>query len=447
MQGKSLKIMLAATVISAGTSIWIPPSIADSTSDISATLTASANQLKNLELDGVQLDENYSADVLDYHATVENERKNVVLHISGNENQIITINGSTVEDPSNVTLNLKTGVNTFSIVVDDAVDTPVTYTLTIFRKLSGDNLLKNIKLSNGKLSKTFNSNITDYNVQLPNEVESLTVSPEMNNATETVKVNGMELKQGIASVKLPVGKSDITILVTAENGESKKYILHIVRPAKPVQTPPVKKPTSNTGYSGGAKKTHSGTQTIQKNTGFMNKGQGTTTIQKTSSQSAGNQMKVSQAQLNSLSVSEGTWNKTFSRDEYTYHIAVGSSVNKIALNASARTSGASVAIEGGDSTIQLGENAKKTIISIVVTKDDERKTYVLVFDKDVKEKKTEDSVISSSSSTTNNSLQTNNTVQTNNTLSSNRIKYASSDQTKQPTSWWGRLWSKILSWF
>jgi len=363
--------MVAATVISVGTSILVPPSFADSTSDISATQTAFANQLKNLELAGIQLDEKFSADILDYHVTVENDRDNVVLHISGNEHQVITINGNTVEDPSNVSLNLKTGVNTFSIVVDDAVDTPVIYTLTIFRKLNGNNLLNNIKLSSGKLSKTFDPNVTDYNVQLPNEEDSLTVSPEVNTSAETVRINGMELKQGSVSVKLPVGKSDITILVTAENGESKKYILHVVRATKMVQTPPVKKPTTNPRYSGGAKNTYPGTQTVQKNTGFMNKGQGTTSIQKTSSQSTGSQVK-----------------------------------------------------------------------------DDERKTYVLVFDKDVKEKKTEDSLITTSSSTANNSVQTNNSVHTNNNLNTpDRIKYSNPNQMKQSTSWWGRLWSKILSWF
>ncbi|WP_165786731.1 cadherin-like beta sandwich domain-containing protein [Heyndrickxia camelliae] len=467
MQAKSLKMMLAATVISAGTSIWVPPSSADSTSDISSAQTVSVNQLKHLELDGIQMEETFSADVFDYHATVENQQNHVVLHISGNEHQVFTINGNTVKDPSNVILNLKTGSNDFSIVVDDGVDTPVTYTLTIVRKLSDNNLLKNIKLSSGRLSKVFNSNTTNYNVQLPNEVDSLTVSPEVFDSTETVRINGTELKEGSVSVKLPVGKSDIIILVTAENGESKRYILHVVRAAKMNHTSPVKKPTTDKGnggkktYSGNEtppvniantrnsseiKNTFSSTQTVSKNTGRMNIGQGTTYIQKTSSQTSGSQMKASQAQLSSLSVSNGTWNKAFSSDEYTYHIAVGNSVDKVTINATARTSGASVSIEGENSTIPLGENAKKTIVSIVVTKDDERKTYVLVIDKDVKEKPTEDSVITTSSSTTN-SIQKNNSVQANNNLNTNRIKYSNTNQAKQSASWWGKLWNKILSWF
>lgn len=428
MQAKSLKIILAATVVSAGTYMYVPSSFADTITNINDSQIESANQLKNLEIDGVKLDKAFSANVLGYRATVENEVKKVVLHITVNGDEVISINGNKVEDPTNVTLNVNSGDNIFSIVVDDGVNTPNTYVLSIFRKLSSNNLLQNIKLSNGKLSKAFDASITEYEAEIPNKVALLTLTPEVSDATETVRVNGKLLNQGSASVKLPVGKSDITIEVSAENGESKKYIVHVVRVDEILS----KKPTANKGSS----RTNAGFQVIQtgqKNSGFMNNAQGTF------NQNSGNVVKQSQAQLSSLSVSSGTWNKSFSRDEYTYHIVVGSSVKSVTINAVPRTSGASVSIEGGASTIQLGESAKKTIISIVVTKDEERKTYVLVFDKDVKEKKTSSSVVTTTAS--------NNTVQTNNNVITNNIKYANQNQTKESASWWARLWSEIKSWF
>ncbi|KQL54320.1 hypothetical protein AN964_13015 [Heyndrickxia shackletonii] len=432
MQVKSLKIILAATVVSAGTYMYVPSSFADTVTNINESQIESANQLENLEIDGVKLDKAFSSNVLNYRATVENDVKNVTLHITANADEVITINGNKVEDPTNVTLNVNSGDNIFSIVVDDGINTPVTYTLSISRKLSSNNLLQNIKLSSGKLSKAFNSSVTEYEVEVPNKVESLTVTPEVFDAIERVKVNGRLLNQESATVKIPIGKSDITIDVTAENGESKKYILHVVRADDSVHEIPAKKPT----VTNGSGRTNTGfpvMQTGQKNSGFLNNAQGT------SSQKTGNQIKQSQAQLSSLSVSSGTWNKTFSRDEYTYHIAVGSSVKSVTIDAIPRTSGASVSIEGGESTIQLGDNAKKTIISIVVTKDDKRKTYVLVFDKDVKVKKTSNSIVTTNTS--------DNTGHTNNNVVTKNVKYANQNQTKQSTSWWGRLWREIKSWF
>jgi len=59
---------------------------------------------------------------------------------------------------------------------------------------------------------------------------------------------------------------------------------------------------------------------------------------------------------------------------------VSSAVEAVTINPIANYSDAAISIEGGNSkTIEL--NGKKTIISVVVTRNEDRKTYVLVFDK------------------------------------------------------------------
>jgi hypothetical protein len=90
--------------------------------------------------------------------------------------------------------------------------------------------------------------------------------------------------------------------------------------------------------------------------------------------------KTSTATLSSLTVSKGTWDSEFSKSEYTYHIAVSSSTEEVIINPTATYSSASALIEGGtDKTVKLTD--RKTIINVQVTKGEDKKTYVLVFDK------------------------------------------------------------------
>jgi len=91
----------------------------------------------------------------------------------------------------------------------------------------------------------------------------------------------------------------------------------------------------------------------------------------------------SKATLSTLTASAGTWNKTFSKDTYTYHIAVDNETDSVTITAAPTYSGATVTLtDGTTNTISLG-NQKKTIVPIVVTNGSERKTYILVIDKDV----------------------------------------------------------------
>ncbi|WP_413301738.1 cadherin-like beta sandwich domain-containing protein [Bacillus sp. 1P10SD] len=352
---RGINIILAASMVGMGNYSYIPIAYAEST--VPEQANQSENTLSLLEIEGIKLDYDFTADVKEYSTTVENETKEINLLVeSNNPDARITINDKSIKSGVASTFSLQTGENKFLITVSESTHQLNTYTLTVTRKQNGNNLLQNLELSTGKLSPNFSSEINNYSIEVANNIASLTVTPTSVEPTSTIQVNGTNLKEGSISVDLPIGESVITIVVTSENGEKKTYTINVTRgnSANSQITIPTQNNRTNTFQP---------TMNQQGNT--------TTTVQK-----------VSKATLSSLTVNNGTWDSAFTSDEFTYHVAVDSDVDSITLSPTARYSSSTISIEGGTSkTVKLDDD-NKTIISIVVTySDDDRKTYVLVIDR------------------------------------------------------------------
>lgn len=243
------------------------------------------------------------------------------------------------------------------------------------RAENGNNLLQSIILSKGQLSPNFSSTGTDYKVVVPNDVPVITIKPTSVDTTSTIKVNETLVTKDGAVVELPVGVSDIIIAVTAENGEKRIYTLHITRAVAEIKTNTNANTNTNTNSNQNNK------PGLSQSTSQPNNRPNST--QPTSQQASSlTEEKTSKALLSSLSVSEGSWDSTFTSDEFTYHVTVSSDMDEVTLNPIAKSSNSEILIEGSTKeTIKL-EDDSKTIISIVVTNEDDRKTYVLVFDKE-----------------------------------------------------------------
>ena len=352
---RGINIILVASMVGMGNFSYIPSAYAES------IVTVQENQFENtlsrLEIEGIKLDRDFTADVKEYSTTVENETKEINLLVeSGNSEASISINDTSIKSGVASTFSLQTGENKFLITVSDGTHQQNTYTLTVTRKQNGNNLLQSIELSTGKLSPNFSSEINKYSIEVANDIASLTIKPTSVESTSTIQVNGTSLKGGSVSVDLPIGKSIITIVVTAENGEKKTYTINVARGNSANSQTTI--PTQNN-------RTNTFQPTMSQ--------QGNTTI---------TAQKVSKATLSSLTVNNGTWDSAFSTDEFTYHVSVGNDVDYISLSPTARYSSSTILIEGGTSkTIKLDDD-NKTVISIVVTySDDDRKTYVLVIDR------------------------------------------------------------------
>ncbi|WP_223595060.1 cadherin-like beta sandwich domain-containing protein [Neobacillus bataviensis] len=352
IQKKGIHAMLAVSLVSLGTVSYIPTASAESIAQVEA------NSLSMLEIKGIALDKDFSAEIFEYTATVANDVNTITLHAeSADPASSISINGKALAEGNEVAFNLQTGENTFTFTVNDGVHTTKTYTLTVTREQNDNNLLKDIKLSTGKLSPAFSSMIADYNIDVTNVVSAITVTASAIESTSVISVNGAAMNEAGIQIELPVGKTDIPIVVTAENGDQRTYTIHVSK-------------ASATNSQMNASPQNNRSSSILPSLQQVSSGSGS--VQKTT-----------KAKLSALSVSTGTWDSTFSSNEFTYHITVASDVKTITIDSTAAYSSSSIKIEGGtNKTIQL-EDDNQTIISVVVSYDnDDRKTYVLVFDKE-----------------------------------------------------------------
>jgi hypothetical protein len=387
--GKGASIVLVISMFGMGAPSLPSVYASDNTVQVSDQneQKAPVNVLSNLEIEGTTLDQTFLPNLYNYTATVENNVQSITLHASSvdeNAKITITVNGQTVEDPSKP-IPLQTGDNQIAIKVDDSVNAANTYNLTITRKKSSNNLLQDLQLSNGELSPKFDAAVTSYSVQVANDVNVMTVSPVAAENTASILVNDTPVTDKGVSVQLSADKTEITIVVTAENGDKKTYSIEVTKAS--AVSAGTGSSNSSTGSAGNNRPSNLSTAGFSQSS---NRSAGLFSLRNTSSsQMQGSQQggtaaqQPSKATLSTLSVSAGTWNKTFSKDTYTYHIAVDNETDSVTIGTSATYSGSTVTIQDGTTnTISLG-NQKKTIVPIVVTNGSDRKTYILVIDKDV----------------------------------------------------------------
>ncbi|MBI0580466.1 cadherin-like beta sandwich domain-containing protein [Neobacillus cucumis] len=450
-KGKGVKIILAASLVCMGSISYIPTTYAATADQLAVTTNSvgqNPNTLSGLEIEGVPLDQTFSPNQKEYSVTVENEIQEITLVVeSENPQASITVNGK----PLNGGLFLlQTGTNLFDITVKDGSHPENTYTLTVTRKKNNNNLLKNIKLSQGELSPDFSPSKLDYNVKVGNDVKTLTITPETLKESSSILINNKPFKGDENTLSLPVRKTTITILVTAENGDKKTYSLHVTREFQEANKPPVSaagtvQDTNNSKANGSNKGANQIQKTIPNkvvtpvSTSMPNQNSRSTNQTQTTVQ------KINKATLSSLTVSEGTWNKDFTADEYTYHLSVKSDAESVIIKPTAKYSSSTIKIEDGSSkTIKL--DGKKTIISVIVTNGEDRKTYVMVFKKKVEKSESSPATDSPAESTV--SSATNTPVTTsNNNLTIGQTSTEKGQGNTQSVSVWGRLTEGISQFF
>lgn len=422
----SVKVILVGSLVGMGTSTYMPAAEAAEGTSVILEEAETVNSLSKLEIEGIALDQKFTEDVHDYSSTVGNDvEKITLLAASPNEYAAIYVNGVKMTNGKLKDLTLKTGMNTFVITVSDGENETLTYNLKVEKHESDDNLLTSIGLSKGSL--TFDSKVTAYHASVENEVQSVTVTPTLSDSKAIVKVNGKDATSAGVKVTLPVGKTMVKITVTAENGDEKAYTLTITRAAAsaketeskaaPKEDEVQKEPS--TGTSKAQPSSDKGNKSSLPSAGSSDKGSKTSL---TSAGSSNNQKpssgvsQVTNAQqiesistqkvktdsvekvtsadslgeegnngpvLNSLTVSSGVWNKSFESNEHTYHIEVDNDISSVEMNATTNASGATIEYDGASSAKVKIKDKAKTAISVTVSKDGERRTYVLVFEKDI----------------------------------------------------------------
>lgn len=234
----------------------------------------------------------FNPSVLNYKTTVAYSVTNVDIIATPNDPK------STVTGYGN--RELKTGDNEFDIVVTSENNITTTYKLIVTRSKNNNANLSNIVISGGfTLTPNFDTNKEEYSLLVPNSTENLNITAYKQDPN-AVSVEGDGL------VNLKTGMNDVKIIVTAENGTTKKtYTLHIERE------------------------------------------------------------KSSDATLNNIVVDSGSLNPTFDKDVLKYDIIVPYEIENLNINATPTSSSSTINVTG-NTNIKVGKNTA----SITVTAED-----------------------------------------------------------------------------
>lgn len=196
------------------------------TTTTQAPKSSNAN-LKTLEIKGnddsdVILTPNFSSDVYEYSATVDASIKTI------NINATMEDSKSNMVISNNATDELKAGENnkiTITVTAEDGT-TKKAYVINIKREaLTADATLKSLLIKECS-DFAFKSDKFSYTIKVKETVSKLTIDYVTSSEDALVSISGNEdLKDG----------SKVKILVTAEDGTKKEYILNIKKESKTVK--------------------------------------------------------------------------------------------------------------------------------------------------------------------------------------------------------------------
>lgn len=195
-----------------------------------------SNILTSLSLSSGSLSPKFNSNTYEYTATVN--ASSVTINATA-ANGVSFVDGY---GPRNVALNY--GVNNVSIKIKGTEEK--TYTIKITRpnnQGSGGNItpikstvntLSSLSVSNGNLSPAFNPNTNDYEVNVDENIDTITIDSKLTNA-KSVYLSGFEPR----TIHLDYGKNAAYIKVKSESGSIRVYKITIIRAQKeePVDPP------------------------------------------------------------------------------------------------------------------------------------------------------------------------------------------------------------------
>ncbi len=178
--------------------------------------------LSNLTLNTGTLSPAFNAATTIYTVNVANSVASITLTATKNHANA-TVTGDSVK-------SLSIGANFFSILVtaENGITTK-TYTVVVNRAaaigVSNDATLSNLAVSQGTLNPTFNADSISYSVAVPYSVASITLTATKNHANATVIGDSVKV--------LNIGANTFNIVVTAEDGTTKKTYTVVVTRESP----------------------------------------------------------------------------------------------------------------------------------------------------------------------------------------------------------------------
>lgn len=178
----------------------------------------------------------FNPETSNYAVTVAHETRAITIAgLVSDATASVSVNGKSASQV--IALNQKE--TTIEIVVTAEYETDhKIYTLTITKAeptpLSGNNDLSGLVVSEGSLTPDFDAGETSYAVTVARSVTSLTITGTLADEKASMTVNGDSVSSGAVSmpIELIEESTAIPVVVTAEDGMAKTYMVQVNKEAK-----------------------------------------------------------------------------------------------------------------------------------------------------------------------------------------------------------------------
>ncbi|MBB6694421.1 cadherin-like beta sandwich domain-containing protein [Cohnella xylanilytica] len=393
---------------------------ATKTYKVTVTRAESSNaDLSNLTISQGTLSPSFSADTTEYTASVGNEITSLeITPTVADGTATLQVNTADATSGSARMVNLDVGDNEIVVDVTAQNGATKTYKVTVTRAKSSNADLSSLTISEGTLSPSFSAGTTEYTASVENEITSLDITPTVADGTATLKVNTADATSGNArTVNLNVGDNEILIEVTAQNGTTKTYKVTVTRAKSSnadLSSLTISEGTLSPSFSAGTTEytasveneitslemtptVADGTATLKVNTAdatsgnartvSLNVGDNEISIEVTAQNGTTKTYKVtvtraesSNADLSSLTISEGTLSPSFSAGTTEYTASVENEITSLDITPTVADGTATLKVNTADATsgnartvsLNVGDNE----ISIEVTaQNGTTKTY------------------------------------------------------------------------
>ena len=182
------------------------------------------NSLASLTVSAGSLSPAFSVGSTTYSVDVNNEVDSIrVTATVEDASATIQINGvETTSGVASAAIALVVGANSIPVVVTAENGDSITITITVTRAASSNADLSVLVLSGVTLDQTVAATTYIYTASVANDVTETTVTPTTSDTNATVTVDGTAVSSGTASstITLSEGDTEISVIVTAENGTS-----------------------------------------------------------------------------------------------------------------------------------------------------------------------------------------------------------------------------------
>ena len=181
---------------------------------VNQNVPSSISSLSEITISEGELNPNFSSSITNYSVNVEYEVESIEL------NAIATNGEATISRDGEKQLNV--GDNSFIIKCTAEDGSYTDYTININRQKNDDATLSSLEVEGQTLSPEFNSNVTNYNVEVLNTVDNVNIIAKANDTNASIS--------GAGNQAVNVGANNFNIVVTAQDGTTNKtYSINITR--------------------------------------------------------------------------------------------------------------------------------------------------------------------------------------------------------------------------